>query len=74
MRSNAKRPEIVNTEPYFQMVKRQLSEEFRTEDITELKGDSAAHVKVSNQGLSKAAMSLGIAQTDSFFQFLSSFE
>ena len=48
MRSNAKQPEIVKTaEPYFQIVKRQLSEVFASEDISELKGDSAAHVKVS---------------------------
>ena len=53
MRSNAKRQEIVNTESYFQIVKRQISDQFPTEDISELKGDSAAHVKVSNQGLSE---------------------
>ena len=48
MRSHVKQPEIVKTaEPYFQIVKRQLSEEFPSEDISELKGDSAAHVKVS---------------------------
>ena len=52
MKSNAIRPEIVNTVSHFQIIKRQLSEEFATEDISELKGDSAAHVKVSNQGLS----------------------
>ena len=47
MRSHAKQPEIVKTaEPYFQIVKRQLSEEFPSEDISELKGDSAAYVKV----------------------------
>ena len=55
MRSHAKQPEkpgIVNTaEPYFQTVKRQLSEEFPSEDISELKGDSAAHVKVSTYNL-----------------------
>ena len=47
MKSNAIRPEIVNTESHFQIIKRQLSEQFSTEDISELKGDSAAHVKVS---------------------------
>ena len=47
MKSNAIRPEIVNTESHFQIIKRQISEEFPTEDISELKGDSAAHVKVS---------------------------
>jgi hypothetical protein len=56
MRSNAIRPEIVNTEPYFQIVKRQLSEKFPKQDISELKGDSAAHVKVSNQGISGTSM------------------
>ena len=48
MRSNAKQPEIVKTaETYFQTVRRQLSEKFQSADISELKGDSAAHVKVS---------------------------
>ena len=47
MRSHVKQPEIVKTaEPYFQIVKRELSEEFPSEDISELKGDSAAYVKV----------------------------
>ena len=49
MKSHAKQPEIVKkAEKYLQIIKRKLSEEFQSEDISELKGDSAAHVKVSS--------------------------
>ena len=41
----------VKPETYIQSVKRQLSEKFETENMSELIGDHAADVKVSNQEL-----------------------